>query len=271
MGDELRRVPRVRVDVGLLEVLHQRRIRQVDLVPLLQAAQLPRQRDHLRLPHVQDPQLLAQVELRRQARERVVVQPQLLQILELAHRRAQQRDLVQAKVEARQVIHGEDAVRDLQHVEQIHVQVRALLRELVPRFEVREVVQHRDAHGLGRRRHELPSCSAGWTASHRTPPPWLYLWLVRRRRARSSCVYLRVGRPLSVLVRAGSRSCGLARSSCVLAAAVSCLYFSVWPRSVCAVAAQRPGAAVRLAKACPKWTSGLALPALFAAPHYSSG
>ena len=181
------------------------------------------------------------MELRRQARERVVVQPQLLQILELAHRRAQQRDLVQAEVEARQVIHGEDAVRDLQHVEQVHVQVRALLRELVPRFEVREVVQHRDAHRLGRRRHEL----AHLVPQDGRPPigPHLHgsiysVW--RRRRARSSCVYLRVGRPLSVLVRAGSRSCGLARSSCVLAAAVSCLYFSVWPRSVCAVAAQRP-------------------------------
>ena len=113
-----------------------------------------------------------------------------------------------AEVEARQVIHGEDAVRDLQHVEQIHVQVRALLGELVPRFQVGEVVQHGDAHRLGRRRHELPhlvpqdgrppigphlhgfiSVWCGVDAGSVLLCCEFYLCVVgRRRRARASCV-----------------------------------------------------------------------------------
>ena len=58
----------------------------------------------------------------------------------------------------------------------------------------------------------------------------------------------------------------------VLAAAVSCLYFRVWPRSVGAGAAQSGGAAVRLAKACPKWNERASAPStLRSAPVLLSG
>ena len=63
--DELRRVPRVCINLSFFEVLRQRRVRQVDLVPLLEAAELPRQRDHFCFSYVKNSKLLAEVELRR--------------------------------------------------------------------------------------------------------------------------------------------------------------------------------------------------------------
>ena len=160
----------VRVDGAREEVLGREgrlvgRVRQVDLVEVAQAPELPRYRGQVRVPEIDALELLAELDLRRQRRDGVVVEPELLELRELADGRRQLAQLVVAHVEAQEVRQREDVVR--QPVEAQHGQVQVLVPERhgvarLQRLEVRplahephaRVARHLELAGARQHRFE---------------------------------------------------------------------------------------------------------------------